>query len=536
MTMRKRMALALPLVGAAALWFFLLRPAFLGGPASYIMVSGPSMEPALHHGDLAVVRKQGSYSPGDIVPFRVPKGEPGEGAIVIHRIAGGTPEEGFVVQGDNKDAPDIWRPTPGDIVGKVWLHVPGAGRLLALLRDPLNLGLMVGGLTTLSLLGGGEVKPRRKGGRRMPSGTGNKTGGRLPAPVGVMVALGAFAVLALALAAGAVYSFRQPAEKSQLVERLRYEHTAAFDYTAQVEASSLYPSGVIQPVTPPAPGLPATAEATTAVPAQPIYTKLARSLDLGFTYALESFVPPEVQGELSAALQIRAGDGWVQTLEVLPPTPFGGSTTSARIPVDFGQVWSLIDTIEQETGFTPGTYDVSVIPTVRITGRIGTETVDELYSPAFTMKLNRTQITPDPELARSEVKTVADTVSESQHLNLLGLSIPVTMTRWVSVGGAVMALAAAAALAGVVFLGLGRTEAAKIQARYGSLLISVAQADLKDEAQRIELASMHDLVKLAQRDSRIIFHQDMGTGSHLYFVQDGTVTYQYTVAEPATED
>ena len=86
---------------------------FLGGPATYVMVSGSQHE--AHLGQ----RRPGPGAPregrhtaaGDIVVFRVPQGEPGEGATVIHRIVGGSPDEGFVMQGDNKDGPDSWQPT-----------------------------------------------------------------------------------------------------------------------------------------------------------------------------------------------------------------------------------------------------------------------------------------------------------------------------------------------------------------------------------------------------------------------------------------
>ena len=94
---RARYLITVASVALVVTWFFLLRPAFLGGPASYVMVSGVSMEPTLYSGDLAVVRKQGSYGTGDIVAFIVAEGEPGEKAIVIHRIVGGTAEAGFLM-------------------------------------------------------------------------------------------------------------------------------------------------------------------------------------------------------------------------------------------------------------------------------------------------------------------------------------------------------------------------------------------------------------------------------------------------------
>lgn len=123
-------------------WFAMMRPAFLGGPVSYAMVLGVSMEPTLNEGDLALVRTREKYAVGDVVAFRVPRGQPGAGAIVIHRIVGGSADSGFITQGDNKEGSDPWRPTNRDLLGEMWLRIPGAGRILAGLRAPFLLATL----------------------------------------------------------------------------------------------------------------------------------------------------------------------------------------------------------------------------------------------------------------------------------------------------------------------------------------------------------------------------------------------------------
>ena len=85
-------------VAAAALflgWFFLFRPTELAGPASYIVVSGHSMEPTFYTGDLLVLREQDDYQVGDVVAYYA------NGGRIIHRIVGGNAKDGFVMQGDN---------------------------------------------------------------------------------------------------------------------------------------------------------------------------------------------------------------------------------------------------------------------------------------------------------------------------------------------------------------------------------------------------------------------------------------------------
>jgi signal peptidase len=147
--------------GVFLAWFVLLRPAALGGPASYLWVSGVSMLPTLETGDFVVVQKADHYEAGEILAYRVPEGEPGAGAIVIHRLVGGSANDGFVMQGDNKKQPDDWHPKADDVVGHLWVMVPGAGGAVALLRNPTVLAPLAAGATVFFILLGGPSRKRR---------------------------------------------------------------------------------------------------------------------------------------------------------------------------------------------------------------------------------------------------------------------------------------------------------------------------------------------------------------------------------------
>jgi signal peptidase len=150
---------------AALLWFCL--PQSLGGRASWVMVSGTSMLPRFHTGDLVLVEHQSGYHVGEVVAYRVPKGQVGAGHVVIHRIIGGNGTTGWRVQGDNRTAPDLWNPTNHDVIGAKQLRIPNAWLVLRFLHAPLFLGLLaaVAVFLWLGLSGGGEPEAADEGER-----------------------------------------------------------------------------------------------------------------------------------------------------------------------------------------------------------------------------------------------------------------------------------------------------------------------------------------------------------------------------------
>jgi len=115
---------------ALALVVYLGLPAQWGGTNSYIVIRGDSMLPTYETGDLVVVRPADSYHQGDVVAYRVPDGDFGEGTIVIHRVVSAAAEH-LILQGDNNPDLDTWEPTEADVVGLAVFSVPNAGGLLA---------------------------------------------------------------------------------------------------------------------------------------------------------------------------------------------------------------------------------------------------------------------------------------------------------------------------------------------------------------------------------------------------------------------
>jgi signal peptidase I len=169
-------------------WLTFLRPAALGGPVGFVLVSGTSMQPNLQPGDLVVLRRLPDYEIGDIVAFHLPEGQGDRRVKVIHRIIGGSARSGYVLQGDNRQEQDLWRPRPDEIHGEAWVRIPAVGSLLVNLRsNPLALAAASASTTVLALL---LRRPRKRPEPEPPSrpaGVPRPTRGRV---IGVVLALG----------------------------------------------------------------------------------------------------------------------------------------------------------------------------------------------------------------------------------------------------------------------------------------------------------------------------------------------------------
>jgi signal peptidase I len=127
-------------------WFFLL-PANMGGFNTFTIVSGRSMEPTFHTGDLVIARPAGSYKPGDVVIYKIPDPELAKYRIV-HRIDHQNSDGRYAIKGDNQKHTDPWLLTKGDILGAEVLSLAKGGYIVANLRNPWFLALVFGGFVT----------------------------------------------------------------------------------------------------------------------------------------------------------------------------------------------------------------------------------------------------------------------------------------------------------------------------------------------------------------------------------------------------
>jgi len=513
LALARRLAWALIVLGLAAA-AYLLWPAAWGGQVGYIMVAGSRMEPTLKEGDLVLMRRSGSYSLGDVVAYASPAG------TLVHRIVGGSPQEGFLLQGDNRDTPDPYRPLPQELMGALWLRVPSGAIPLTYLRQPLNLLVLVASLAGLLLLGAGAARRRRKGPRPLTAEPARSWAVSLGEPTlaPALVAVGALALLGLVALGSTVYGFLRPSQQGTVQQVPLYEHLGRFQYLLAMQPSTLYPEGQLGPVAP------ATEGNGQVAPPNPIYLRLARSLLVSYRYQMQAPDQPQVSGEVSATLLLSAGrDAWSKTLAVLPPQPFSGDSAALEMGIDLEQVQAIIRAVESETGFRAGSYSLTFLPLVRLQGQVAGESVDDSFQAPFTVRLEGGQLVQERQLERREARTVSQTLLRPQSVALAGLKVPVSTWRWASLGATLLFLGLALA---ATALALVRGKVAWAELLHHSLIVEVQSPPRQEGEPWLAVASLGDLARLARLAEGAIFKWRHNGGA-LYFVKGNSATYYW---------
>jgi signal peptidase I len=123
-------------------------PVRFGGSTSFMIVSGHSMDPTYHTGDLVITKARPTYRVGEIVVYKIPGAGAGAGREVVHRLHQVLPDGKLLAKGDNNRTADPWPITQGDIVGSKWVMFPKGGIILGFLRSILMLAVVFGVLVT----------------------------------------------------------------------------------------------------------------------------------------------------------------------------------------------------------------------------------------------------------------------------------------------------------------------------------------------------------------------------------------------------
>lgn len=265
---------------------------------------------------------------------------------------------------------------------------------------------------------------------------------------------------------------------------------------------------------------------------EPVFRQLITRVDLRFDYEFRAEEAAGLAGTYRLAAQLGHDNGWKRTLELQPETKFEGPAVTIRSRLDLTELQALIDSLEQQTGLYNQPYTLRLQPRVTIAGSLAGQPVQDQFSPVLVFALDPLQMRVAAERGSGDpfhpgqAGLLPRPVTVPNTITLLGFQLSVLAARRLALAGLVLSLGGAAALGWTVLQAGRADEPARIRLQYGPLLVAVQDNAPRPQAGAIEVATMADLAKIAEREGRMILYQDHGSTCH-YRVQSGEVSYHY---------
>ncbi len=232
-------------------------------------------------------------------------------------------------------------------------------------------------------------------------------------------------------------------------------------------------------------------------------------------------------------------NGWKRTLPLTAQSPFEGDAFSAHGMLDLDGVQSLIDALEIETGIKRDHHEVYVVPEIHATGIVAGQPFAEAFEPRLGFRFDSFNLQmlppgprePDPR-SPSQKGVVQIPAMEPNTLPVLDGKLNIADARRLALLGIALSVAAGLLFGFHVFRPAPGDEPSRIQEWFGDMLVSI-RAGAARTSRVVDVESIDDLVKLAERTGRMVLHEANGD-AHQYFVQDGQSSYRYQAfARPA---
>lgn len=505
-------------VAALAAAWLAFWPLGLGGSTGYAVIVGTSMEPMLHRGDVAVVRQSSQYHVGEAVAYHSRT----LGRIVLHRIIR-VHDGRYVFKGDANNFVDPGPAQRSDLIGRYWFKIGGAGPVIVWVQRPWHAAL-IAGILGLFLFGSGTgvaIRSRRRRRRApqhgpAPSRSPIASAARVRADAwGPIAAVGVVALLVFTTLG--VVAHLLPATRQIPTARL-YDQTGRFSYAANVPASPAYPSGHV-----------GSGEA--------VFTRLVHQLDLRYTWRFASARPHDLHGTAALTADVSDGSGWTRHIQLVAPESFAGDQVALTGTLQLDSLEAMLRRFEVVTGTHAGSYQLSIVPTVTISGVLDGERMSSVFAPPLQLSLDqaRLQLAPasDPATPNSLVRTkeTGGSLTQPSRIRLVAgrRLAPRTAKHTALIGSA----ASLALLLVALLLRISRRgpadEAARIRARYGRAIVRVAA--VAPTARVVDVTDFDDLARIAERYDRVILHE---AAAGVFVVEEEGIAYRWPAGPGVT--
>jgi len=199
-------------------------------------------------------------------------------------------------------------------------------------------------------------------------------------------------------------------------------------------------------------------------------------------------------------------------------------------------VEALVTAMEQKTEFRAGSYTLAIIPSVTISGKVAGRELQDTFEPRLVFRFDQLHFflaREDPQvdpLSPSNTGLLKGFLTEENTFSLLGKEFKVAGMRTYALIGLGFSLAGILFLELFIIIMARRSQESFVRMKYGSMLIDVHDRGLATPSQVIDVITIDDLAKLAERYNSTILHETRHP-IHYYLVPGDGITYRYAVSE-----
>lgn len=350
------------------------------------------------------------------------------------------------------------------------------------------------------------IKPKQRGkGKNKPSGN---FGGMLE---GGLYLFGFFAVVFLGLS---IFAFIRPLTRP--AEKIQYLQESEFSYSAT--------------------GTPVIYDTDVVRSGEPVFPRLTCFLNVDFTYSVLGDQLQRVAG--SHQLIARVMDeqsGWQRTIPMNQVTTFSGNSFFSKSTLDLCQVVALVNTLKQETGLRANSYTLEIITQVAMTANAAGNQISDTFEPRLVFRFDEVHFSlsapkgQDDPLHLSKQSSADNPSLEASTLSLLGWTPRIGTIRVIALFGLALSWSGLLVIGAYMFLTARQSQEAVIRLRYGALLVNIYERDFAPASTLIDVTTIDELAKLAERQNTVILHMTFNS-LHCYLVQGNGITYRYVLS------
>ncbi len=302
------------------------------------------------------------------------------------------------------------------------------------------------------------------------------------------------------------------------------EEKIAFDYAAQVQASTLYPEG------------------GQVIPDGVMFTKLTDKLIIQLDSSINTEKPVKVQGDSEVTYSLVAKDMWERTFNLtdhqISSQGISNTLLQEQVEIDISKIFAFIEIIEEET-IVRGTYSLVIRP--QVTGSVLGEENNEIH------EINKSLEIPF-DISSQYIKYAGESIDKEfiekknieeikiipQKLIFFGKELPIIKSRYAF--GSISIITLLILIIGIFEFGMlkkkNRTEVNLIDKKYKNKIIDISDKTSFRNLPQLRLKNFKSLLQISENNEEsILRYVDDTEEKAYYYIVSANTLYYYSIVK-----